>query len=114
VPRASQGPDADAMPARPAGDVLDARAGGAVTDEDAVVAAGGRGAGDEDVRVILDVDAVGVGALRRGTDGQAADHHAAAAVEPDVELRAGLHLQPLHRHVVAQEKPYSLATNRSS
>lgn len=65
-----------------------ARVEGAGADGDAVVAAGDGGVGDEDARGVLDADAIGVGALRRGAAGQPADEHAAAAVEPDVELRA--------------------------
>ncbi|CAD6229520.1 unnamed protein product [Miscanthus lutarioriparius] len=57
-----------------------------------------------DVLGVLDVDAVGVGAQRRGANGQAADEHAAAAVKLD---GAVLHLEALHRHV-GHEKPQRL------
>jgi hypothetical protein len=109
-PRAllAQAPNADAVAAGPAGDVLDVHVEGACADGDAVVAVGDGGVGDEDVLGVLDVDAVRVGAQRRGADGEAAGHHAAAAVEPDVELGAVLHLEPLHRHVVGHEKPQRL------
>uniref|UniRef100_A0A804QNQ9 Uncharacterized protein n=1 Tax=Zea mays TaxID=4577 RepID=A0A804QNQ9_MAIZE len=73
-PRAllAQAPDADAVAAGPAGDVLDVHVAGAGADGDAVVAVGDGGVGDEDVLGVLDVDAVRVGAQRRGADGQAA------------------------------------------
>jgi hypothetical protein len=103
----AQGPDADAV-AQPAGDVLDVHVEGAGADGDAVVAVGDRRVGDEHVLGVLDVDAVRVGALLRGADGQAAHQHAAAAVETEVELGAVLHLEALHRHVVAREEPERL------
>jgi len=53
------------------------------------------------------VDAVGVGAQRRGANGQAADEHAAAGIELDWAV---LHLEALHlhRHVVGHERPQRL------
>ena len=89
-------------------DVLDMDIGSAGADGDAVVAVGDDGVGDEDVLGVLDVDAVGVGAQRGGANGQAVDVHASAAVEPEVGLRAVVYLEPLHRHVVALEKPQCL------
>ena len=84
------------------GDVLGVLVEGAGADGDALVAVGDGGVGDEDVLGVLDVDAVGVGAQRRGANGQ--DEHAAAAVKLD---GAVLHLEALHRHV-CHEKPQRL------
>ena len=104
----AQAPNADAVAAGAAGDVLDVHVEGAGADGDAVVAVGDGGVGDDDVLTVLHVDAVRVGAQRRRADGQAAGDHAAAAVEPDVELGAVLHLEALQRHVVGHGKPHRL------
>jgi hypothetical protein len=107
-PGLAQAADADAVPARAARDVLDVDVERAGADGDAVVAVGDGGVADVDVPRVLHVDAVRVGAQRGGRDGEPPHLHAAALVEPEVELGAVLHLEALHAQVVATEKPHHL------
>jgi hypothetical protein len=79
---------------------------------DAVVTVADPRVVDADALGVLDVDAVGVGAVGRRADVEPVDTHVAAAVEPEVELRAVLHPQALHHQVPAHEEPQQLHTHR--
>jgi hypothetical protein len=63
---------------------------------------------DGDALGVLDMDAVRVGTVRRRADVHPIDADVAAAVEPEVELRAVLHPQARHHQVPTHEEPHQL------
>lgn len=91
--------DADPVPGA-APDFADSHARGARPHGDAVVAGAHRRAEDGDVAGQRDVDAVGVGAVRRRRYPQALQRHAGAVEDGDVHVLAVHQRHPLHGHVV--------------
>ena len=81
-------------------DVPDEHVRGAGPQGDAVVAGAGGGVEDAHVPGVADLDAVGVGAVRRRDDPDALDRHAAAVEDGHVEFLAVEQRQLLHAHAL--------------